>query len=441
MNSDIETLKFLENRYYTGIKFGLENTQRMLAYLGNPHHSLRCIHIAGTNGKGSVCAMLHGALVKAGYKTGLYTSPHLISVRERLRINGEPISNAELTTVVNFVDAQARALFNCGDRYPLTFFELLTVMALLYFHQQGVDYLIMEVGLGGRLDSTNVINPCLSVITSIDYDHMNFLGNTLIEIAREKAGIIKPHIPLVCGATQPEVQRCIREAATHCQSTVCMIGHDFDPETWEVANINGKMVQTNKIRWGKRTIYLKTRLLGRHQCANAAIVYAILQQLKKQHPRFPLRRGLAGIHEALWPGRLQSLAHGMIVDAAHNPAGVAVVVTSLKQIFPRKKWRVIFAVLKDKNWREMLDLLIPITKKFFLTSVSHERAESGEAIAAHLAENATSIGYEVCASASEALNKIGIEGDRLAIGSLYLIGEVMAYYNPSPVLPAIIDES
>jgi dihydrofolate synthase/folylpolyglutamate synthase len=268
---------------------------------------------------------------------------------------------------------------------------------------------------------------------------MDYLGSRLTDIAREKAGIIKPEVPVVCGTTQTEVRNCIDDYARKCRSPIYFMGRDFNPENWRVMVQNDKKKQLNEIRWGQRSLCLKTQLLGHHQCANTAIVYAVLQLLKKQDRRFSIKRGITGIERALWPGRMHIMPNGILVDAAHNPAGVSATIASLKHVYPGKKWQVIFAVLTDKNWQEMLRLIIPVTTKFYLVKLSHARAESPETIAAFLAQTSSLIDYQICSNATEALTITGAADHRLAIGSLYLIGEVMASHYTEDTLPSIID--
>ena len=244
-----DALSLLEGFYYTGVKLGLENTLRMLELVDSPHDKLKFIHVAGTNGKGSVCAMLASALYRSGYRTGLFTSPHLVSIRERFRINGKPIDETEFAKLVFSLYDRTKILFDDPERQQPTFFEFITVLAFLYFRKNCVDVVVVEVGLGGRLDSTNVISPSLSVITTIDIEHTLSLGTSLEEIAVEKGGIIKNGVPVICGDGKVEVQRVITEIATRKNARLYLMNTDFDSVSYRLKRTRSSFLQENIVSW------------------------------------------------------------------------------------------------------------------------------------------------------------------------------------------------
>ena len=280
-NSQFEqAVSFLESLYYRGIKLGLQNTYRMLECVGNPHQQLKFIHVGGTNGKGSVCSMLASALSHSGFKTGLYTSPHLISIRERFRINGKSISEDEFAESVFLLQKKIPHLLDrAGNRGP-TFFEFITVLAMMYFKKKNVDLAIIEVGMGGRLDSTNVITPVLSIITEIDYDHTKPLGKNIRDIATEKAGIIKTGVPIVCGDRKREVREIIWSCAESRGTEAYLIGREFDTTNYCCKQKGNTFIQDNQIRWMNEEIRIVTPLLGKHQCQNASVAYSSLMILR-----------------------------------------------------------------------------------------------------------------------------------------------------------------
>jgi len=300
-------LAFLYSLQKYGIKFGLSKTENLLKGMGNPEKGLRFIHIAGTNGKGSVATYLSSILQQAGYRVGVYTSPHLVSFRERIRVCSEYISQSD---VIALVDMLKEVM---SEEEPPTFFEAVTAMAIKYFANKGVDIAIMETGMGGRLDATNVISPCLSIITNISLEHQEFLGNTLTDIAREKAGIIKPGVSVVTGATQPEVVDLFK---TICKEKGCKfyrIQQDFGYE-----RIGGREYNY----YGIKTDYfgLENGLVGSYQGMNLAIALASAEVLDDMGLDIHDTHIVLGVKNSFWPGRMHliSEAPNIILDGAHN---------------------------------------------------------------------------------------------------------------------------
>jgi dihydrofolate synthase/folylpolyglutamate synthase len=330
--------QFLEYLQTSGIKLGLENTARLLAALDNPHRDLRIVHVAGTNGKGSVCAMIAAALTQAGYRTGLFSSPHLVSVRERFQIDGCVIATDTFTSLICELRTRAAALFDETSHSP-TYFEFITALAFEYFRQSAVDFAVIEVGMGGRLDSTNLVTPIVSVITTIAHDHTGALGDSIAAIAGEKAGIIKPHVPIVCGETAATAVEVIKAVAAAKQAPIYRRGHDFD-----VANVvlpaaagDGPLPpQSCQVTWRDHSVQLEMRLPGRHQAENAATAFATLQVLRQQGIKLSADAVTAGIGGAKWPGRFDQRPGGIIIDVAHKSGGTDAVAATSGAVVSRR---------------------------------------------------------------------------------------------------------
>ncbi len=352
-----EAVQFLYGLRLFGAKFGLENTFKLAALAGNPQDKLRFIHVAGTNGKGSTCAMLESIYRTAGLRSGLFTSPHLVSFRERIQVNRQLITENEVVRLVDELQPLLKQFHT--DHHP-TFFEVVTVMALKFFAEQKCDLVIWETGLGGRLDATNIVTPLASVITNIAFDHQQWLGDTLEKIAFEKAGIIKPGVPAVTAAEEPEALAVIKEVARENNAPLKIVGRDAAPVRPDSA---------------ARCRYLS--LSGEHQKINAALALAVVEILQKQIPvpDETIRAGLANVN---WPGRLQLIErpHGqkILLDGAHNVAGAeALRAALLERRLPNrlvpKPVRAdleigapafILGVLQDKDWRHICETLAPL---------------------------------------------------------------------------------
>ncbi len=393
-----ETIEYLFGIRLFGPKLGLETMRYLLERMGNPQDSLRFIHIAGTNGKGSVAAMCHAVLAAAGYKTGLYTSPHLVSFCERFQIDGRPIAEADVVRLVE----QLRPVLDEVTSHPEfrqpTFFEVVTAIALQYFREQGVEMVVWETGLGGRLDATNVVAPVVSVITNIAFDHMQYLGETLAQIAAEKSGIIKPHVPVVTATTDPNALAVICGQAALLQSQVTVVGAD--------------------------TAFV-TPLLGRHQVVNCATAVAALRASGLKIGDAVLREGLA---RTRWPGRFHVVTGQptVVLDGAHNADAAAHLAETLREHFPGKRVHLILGVLRDKNYDQMCGILAPLATEIFCVPVNSERTCDPGLLArlcrvAHpnihvtVAHNVTDA-YVVAKQAAEVI---------LITGSLFLVGEAM----------------
>jgi dihydrofolate synthase/folylpolyglutamate synthase len=368
-------------------EFHLDRMHELLGRLGNPHASLKVVHVAGTKGKGSTAAMIAAMLTAAGYRTGLYTSPHLDRVEERLMIDGRACSPERFVELVNRVRPAVESLEardkeqGAGGGEPETglvgptYFEITTAMAFLHFADERTDIAVVEVGLGGRLDSTNVVHPLVSVITSISFDHMKQLGSTLDAIAREKAGIIKPRILVVSGVTGDEPRQAIDEVCRQKDAPVCQLGVDFDfayrpPHELERA-AGASEIDLRYERPGESVRYdnLELALLGRHQAANAAVALATISELRRQGwnvPEAAIRRGLA---ETRCPARVEIVSRRptIVIDTAHNLASVRSLVETLDESFSASRRLLLFAATQEKQVREMLEILLPRFDRVILT--------------------------------------------------------------------------
>jgi len=379
--------------------FKLERMRDLLEALGNPQTRVPAVHIAGTKGKGSTAAMTAAILSAAGYRVGLYSSPHLERVEERLVIDGPRCSEEELIDLLDrartAVEKIDRESSRAGAESGPTYFDILTAVAFLYFAQQQVDLAVLEVGLGGRLDSTNVCHPLVSVITSISFDHMAQLGTTLTAIAAEKAGIIKPSVPVVSGVVDEEPRQVIRDAAERAGSKIVELGQDFffryePPEHLERAALVGRMDYENQTA-GANQHYrnMELALLGRHQAANAAVALATCAQLSEQSWKVDERAARQGLAEVRWPARVEVLSRkpAIVLDAAHNVASLAALLKVLEESFAPQRQILIFATTLDKDVQGMLRL---VTGRFdeviFTRYLNNPRALAPEHLASLAAE-------------------------------------------------------
>jgi len=404
MNYD-ETIQFLYGLRLFGAKFGLENTLKLTALAGYPQERLQFIHVAGTNGKGSTCAMLESIYREAGLRVGLFTSPHLIRFSERIQVNRRLIPETDVVRLM----AELRLLLKefPADAHP-TFFEVVLVMALRYFAEQKCDLVILETGLGGRLDATNIVTPLASVITNVQFDHERWLGHTISSIAAEKAGIIKTGIPVITGAREPEALAVIQDVARRKQSPLTLVSAEH--------TLHAPLDE------------IELPLLGWHQRLNAAVAVATVQALQEQLPvaEVALRNGLAKIH---WPGRLQLVARPggqkLLLDCAHNPAGAATLCAALAEHFPDQRPALVLGILEDKDWRLMCEVLAPIARRVVCVPLSSERTMAAEMLVAACRKANPDATVESCGSLAEGLQLLVDEPFVVIAGSLYLIGEAM----------------
>jgi dihydrofolate synthase / folylpolyglutamate synthase len=409
-----EAIQFLYGLQMFGANFGLENTRKLAVLADNPQEKLRFIHVAGTNGKGSTCAMLESIYRTAGLRVGLFTSPHLVSFRERIQINRQLIPENELARLVEEIQPLLKQF---PDDNHLTLFEVVTVMALKFFAEQKCDLVIWETGLGGRLDATNIVTPLASVITNIAFDHQQWLGDTLEKIAAEKAGIIKPGIPVVTATDESSALAVIEKIAREKNAPLTKLNSKFK-------------IQNSKLS-----------LLGEHQKTNAALAIATVEILQTQIPvgEEKIRAGLQNVN---WPGRLQliekSVGQKFLLDGAHNVASAKVLREALEKNFPAEERTLILGVLQDKDWRQICELLAPLAEKIFVVPVASERSANPKELAEICRTANPAAEIFICGSLKDAFEKNGSRGRSphqnfiVMTGSLYLVGEALELLGFSP---------
>jgi dihydrofolate synthase/folylpolyglutamate synthase len=428
---------------YTQRDFRLDRMRELLDRLGNPQDTLKIVHVAGTKGKGSTAAMIASVLRWAGYRSGLYSSPHLDRVEERLRIDDAICPADELAELVARVQPVVVAMDSepaadpGGSNRP-TYFEIITALALMRFAEQRVDAAVLEVGLGGRLDSTNVCHPLVSVITSISFDHTQQLGHTLAAIAGEKAGIIKFRTPTVSGVVPSEPREVVAEVARSHNCPLAQLGRDFDftyrpPRHLERAASCGQMdfrYRAGAAEYGMNDLELS--LTGSHQAANAAVALATLWELRRQGWNIPDSAVRAGLADVRWPARIEVLRRrpGVVLDAAHNVASVEALRSVLRESFSVRKRLLVFATTRDKDARGMLRVLLPqFDEAIFTRYQSNPRGLPPEELDEMAAECSTTRRH-VCASPDTAwqlVSHIAAADDLVCItGSFFIAAEMRA---------------
>ena len=407
-----QALAWLYSLQRFGIKPGLENTRRLLNHIGlrstrgsrvvsggSPEIFGKVIHVAGTNGKGSVCAMIDSICRAQGYRTGLFTSPHLVTFRERIRVNGEMIPEEAAAIGLTKI----RDVIADWNPHP-TFFEVTTALALEHFRDAQIDIAILETGLGGRLDSTNAVQSDVSVITPIGLDHERWLGHTLAEIAGEKAGIIKPNVPVVSAPQQPAAEEVIRARAAECGSALQLV---------------------NEIYGGS-----PVALRGEYQKQNAAVAIAAIHAANVQLNEKSIVHGLAAVE---WPARFQKWDDRTIIDGAHNPAAARILAQTWREVFGDQKATLVLAVLADKNLRGISEALAPIADSVLLPKIRSARAASSEELAKIFSTTTPPLPYSITPTIEEALMIARAKPNPILItGSLHFAGEVLAELRGEP---------
>jgi dihydrofolate synthase / folylpolyglutamate synthase len=408
-----ETLEYLSGLSPLGIRFGLDPIRSLLGRLNDPQKSFPSVLIAGTNGKGSVAAMTASILSTAGFRTGLYTSPDLIDVRERIRVDDRMISRQEMAACAE--DVQSRI------QDEVSYFEFLTAMAFLHYRRRKVDIAILEVGMGGRLDATNVVIPLVSVITNISLEHREYLGNTLEEITREKGGIIKEGGICLTAVRQKQVIETLDAICRERGARLYRFGKEIRTTIHRDGTFSYRGV-------GKSHERLRCPLAGKHQISNAALALAAVEMIGDAGFRMEEAVVIEGLRQTHWEGRLEILQRLplLLVDGAHNPAGVATLCRALQNDFPRRRLILIFGVLGDKDYRMMARRLFPLADRVILTRPHNERALSPEDLRSAAGRFHKNI--EVVENPGDALryslSLAGKEDLVCAAGSLYLVGEI-----------------
>jgi dihydrofolate synthase/folylpolyglutamate synthase len=414
MESYSETLNRIYNLRGGVIDLRLDRMDRALSLFDYAQKKFPSFHIAGTNGKGSTAAMLHRILSQSGYQVGLYTSPHLVSFTERIKVGDKEISPDEVVALANEVrDRTAEA------GLALTFFEFVTIMGFIHFARRQIEVGVIEVGLGGRLDATNLVNPVASLISTISKDHEAYLGSDLLSIAREKAGIIKKGVPVVCGVLPTEVAALLKNLAAERNAPAYFLGQDF---TFSLKNKD--LFDYTGIKWRLTGIDLALR--GRHQRRNAALALGALEIAAHEIPvsEAAVREGLKTVH---WPGRFEVIQERptVVLDGAHNGEGVRALIEELEEFREKRKVKLLFASMEDKDWRLMLQSLSTVVDEIVLTRVQMERCADPRRLAAQLGGDVPSRVIEDAGSAlGYMLNSAASNDIILVAGSLYLLGEI-----------------
>lgn len=436
-----ETVQFIYNLQRFGIKLGLQRIRTVLALINNPHTTFHSIHVAGTNAKGSTCAMIQSMLKEAGFKTGLYTSPHLVNFTERIRIDDTEITDVDVIDYSkHLID-----IIRSNNVYGITFFEFVTALAFKYFKDKGAQCVVVETGMGGRLDATNVITPEVCVITPISYDHKEFLGDSIEKIAYEKAGIIKPSIPLVVSNQTSQAMSVIIERARENDSPVFILGKDFNADFIEshpdytVFDFYGPI----KIQG------VRLNLLGKHQVSNAATaIMATYQYIVKHGIKINLEDVIRkGLSKTIWQGRLQWISRNpdILLDGAHNVQSVIALKDFISEHLSDRFKILVIGIMDDKDKEGILAEILPLADKVVFTAPNYSRSAKPE----HLKEISSGLGFfdvlitkdvkEALDTAYELVKKQEIETLHLArekepvivvTGSLYLIGEVVEILHP-----------
>jgi dihydrofolate synthase/folylpolyglutamate synthase len=408
----VQFLYALGNEIQTA-KFGLERIRAVADALGRPQDRIRHVHVAGTNGKGSTCAMIEAALRAAGRRTGLFTSPHLSEPTERIRIDGAPVTAARFAAAFERVHTAVESLIEKGaiDLHT-TYFETVTAMALLIFAEEAVETAVLEVGLGGRLDATNIVRPELCVITPIDFDHEAWLGRSLEAIAGEKAGILKPGAPAVFARQRPEVSPILSARALEAGAPVTRV------EDWPIRNLEVDA-------WGSRfelgDLRIECPLAGEHQVENAATAAVAAVQLGL--PRPAVEGGIAG---ARWPGRIERISQDpeIILDGAHNPAGARALAAYIERFYAGRPVRLIFGAMRDKSVAEIGGILFPYAEEVIVTAPRQARAVAPDTLR-EIGEHAN---LRVAATIEDALALVQAAPAPVTFitGSLFLVAEARA---------------
>jgi dihydrofolate synthase/folylpolyglutamate synthase len=436
-----QAMAYIKNTAKFGSKLGLERTEKILELLGDPHKKLKCIHIAGTNGKGSTTAMVTRILVEAGYKVGSYTSPFIEEFEERMQINNKNIPKNDLSDIVTTVSKAVDTVVELGYSNP-TEFEIITCVGFLYFYKNNVDFVVLEVGIGGRLDSTNVITPILSVITSISLDHTQILGDTLNKIAYEKAGIIKEGIPVIMFPQQKQSEEVIEKICIerNCKlikvqkNSPSYLGKEnlkqvaITSMSGTIANNNNAITQKIKVKTLRNDYIIELSLLGKHQLLNCAVVVHVIEELIGQGFKINKENILMGLRSVKWPARLEIMNTRplVVIDGAHNVDGIKNLTESIDMYFKYNKIILILGILADKQVEDMIKTIVPKASRVITVTPHSERAELSEELKVQVEKYTANC--EAIEDYEEAYKKAlsyCTEDDLLLVaGSLYMAGDM-----------------
>ncbi|RFU65888.1 bifunctional folylpolyglutamate synthase/dihydrofolate synthase [Peribacillus glennii] len=422
--ADVEEY-LLQRQMKLGMDFGLARMERFLDYLGNPHAEMKFIHIAGSNGKGSTLNYIKEILIEAGICVGSFTSPYLERVNEEFTINHSMISDTEFISVFNEIYSTIEKMDK--DSEGPTQFEILTAIAFMYFKKNDVDIVLLEAGLGGRLDSTNVVTPVLSIITSISLEHTNILGDSIELITEEKAGIIKKGVPVISGVKNPQAEEIIRLKADTQDAPLFQLERDFALEAWNTHETS----QSFTFRMDKYVLEkVQLTMRGWHQAENASLALTAITLLNgRQEFSIHEESIRKGLRQSAWRGRFELLSENppIILDGAHNPAGMLVLMDTLHNAYPEKKYRFVFTALKDKNYKEMINILDVYAEQAIFTEIPHARAASAEVLNESSKSHSKQMikGWQKAIEA--AIKNLGQNEALIITGSLYFLALARPY--------------
>ena len=440
MNYD-EAKEYIKNTAKFGSKLGLDRTEKILELLGNPHRKLKCIHIAGTNGKGSTTAMVTKVLVEAGYRVGSYISPFIEEFEERMQINNKNISKGDLSDIVTEVSKAVEKVVELGHGNP-TEFEIITCAGFLYFYKNNIDFSVIEVGLGGRLDSTNVIVPILSIITSISLDHTLILGDTIDKIAYEKAGIIKEGIPVVIFPQQKQSEEVIERICREKKCKLIKVSNDsavylgkenlkYIASTLIEGNVytdSKSITQKIKVQTSSNDYIIDLALLGKHQLLNCSVAVHAIEELIGQGTMITREDVITGLGKVVWPARLEVMHKKplVVIDGAHNIDGIEKLTQSIDMYFNYNKIILILGILADKQVEEMIKTIVPKVNRVITVTPNSARAELAEELKVQVEKYTTNCeaieDYEQ--AYKKALSYCSDEDLLLVSGSLYMVGDM-----------------
>ncbi len=419
-----QCLKYLEKIQNLGIKFGLNNVKTILSSFENPYKKYPSILVAGTNGKGSVCALLTHILTLHGFQAGLFTSPHLVKPEERIRIGNKLISSRSFCRILTVLKERIEELMESKKlRSPPTYFEFLTCMALIYFGEKKVDMAVLEVGMGGRFDATNIVEPCVSVITTISGEHQKFLGESLTQIAFEKAGIVKPGIPVVCGVQQREAYDTIKKRAEEVKAPFFGVFEGTSRFSTQKEKASYSFEYHSQ---GKKYVFSPS-LPGEHQGRNSCVAIAAAEHLSTRWKRLDKKKIIQGIEGVKWEGRLEVISRNplIILDGAHNVEGALVLKKYIKDFLSPPLF-LVFALMRDKEIGKIADILFPLADKVILTRFPFFKSASPEDIKAQSSafQERIIVEPDPLKSLELAVRRAGSEGCVMVAGSLFLVGEI-----------------
>ncbi len=419
-----QCLKYLEKVQNLGIKFGLDNVRTILSSFNNPHQKYPSVLVAGTNGKGSVCAMLTQILTCHGFRAGLFTSPHLVKPEERIRIGDRLISSGDFCRILTELKTRIEELIASKKLLsPPTYFEFLTCMAFLYFLEQKAELAVLEVGMGGRFDATNVVEPCVSVITTISGEHQKFLGDNLSEIAYEKAGIVKPGVPVVCGVEETEAYETIQRRAEELKAPFFGVFKKKGCFSIQKTEKKHSFVYQSD---GEKYVFTPS-LHGEHQGRNAAVTIASCEQLSARWRKLKKNKIIEGIEQTKWEGRLEVVSREPLIvfDGAHNVEGALGLQKYIKDFLP-SPLILVFAVMRDKEIEKIADILFPLAEKVILTQFPYFKAASPADIETKTPRYQNRIIKEPdpLRALNRAIGMAGSGGCVVVTGSLFLIGAI-----------------